>query len=83
MEAGGRKAEKHDERACAVAVWDVQSVLVAGGNAGIGRSAAESLAGLGATVHIMCRNREKGQKAVDDIKVREGGARGAGRAAER
>lgn len=46
-----------------------QSVLVAGGNAGIGRSAAQSLAQLGATVHILCRSREKGEQAVKDIQV--------------
>src|SRR6056297_1134796 len=42
-------------------------VLIAGGNAGIGRSAAQSLAELGATVHILCRSREKGERAVTDI----------------
>lgn len=45
-------------------------MLVAGGNAGIGRSAAQSLAQLGATVHILCRSKEKGEQAVQDIKVR-------------
>lgn len=49
-----------------------QSVMVAGGNAGIGRSAAQSLAQLGATVHILCRSREKGEQAVKDIQVRWG-----------
>lgn len=49
-----------------------RSVLVAGGNAGIGRSAAQSLAERGATVHIVCRSREKGEAAVADIKTATG-----------
>ncbi len=44
-----------------------KSILVAGGNAGIGRSAAQSLAERGATVHIVCRSKEKGEQAVKDI----------------
>ena len=51
-----------------------KSILVAGGNAGIGRSAAESLAQLGATIHIVCRNKEKGEQAVKDIKESTGNA---------
>lgn len=43
--------------------------MIAGGNAGIGRAAAQGLAGLGATVHILCRSKEKGEKAVQEIKV--------------
>ncbi|GAB5034891.1 dehydrogenase reductase sdr family member 12 [Nannochloropsis oceanica] len=49
-----------------------RSILVAGGNAGIGRSAAQSLAERGATVHIVCRSREKGEQAVADIKTATG-----------
>jgi len=49
-----------------------RSVLVAGGNAGIGRSAAQSLAERGATVHIVCRSREKGEAAVAEIKTATG-----------
>jgi len=49
-----------------------RAVLVAGGNAGIGRSAAQSLAERGATVHIVCRSREKGEQAVADIKTATG-----------
>ena len=42
--------------------------MIAGGNAGIGRAAANGLAGMGATIHILCRSREKGMKAVEEIK---------------
>jgi dehydrogenase/reductase SDR family protein 12 len=43
-------------------------VMITGGNQGIGFSAALALATRGATVHIVCRNPERGQKAVDVIK---------------
>ena len=43
-------------------------VMVTGGNQGIGYSAALALACRGATVHIVCRNKERGQQAVDALK---------------
>ena len=46
--------------------------LVSGANAGIGKEAALGLAGLGATVVLLCRNEERGAEAMDEIKRRSG-----------
>ena len=44
--------------------------LVTGANSGIGKVAAKALAAGGATVIMVCRNRDKGEAARDEI-VRE------------
>ncbi len=44
-----------------------QSHIVTGANAGIGRVLSEALAARGATVHMVCRNVERGQQARDAI----------------
>src|SRR5438309_4574728 len=41
--------------------------IVTGGNGGIGRATAEELARRGATVAIVCRNKERGDAAKADI----------------
>ncbi len=43
-------------------------VLITGGTGGIGRVTAEKLAGMGAEVVIIARNREKAQRVVNEIK---------------
>ncbi|XP_064394208.1 dehydrogenase/reductase SDR family member 12-like [Halichondria panicea] len=43
------------------------SYMITGANSGIGRSTALSLAGKGATVHIVCRNSTRGEEAKQDI----------------
>jgi len=48
--------------------------LVTGGNSGIGRAAAESLADLGASVVLLCRDAERGQQAACEIRERTGNA---------
>ena len=45
-----------------------RTILITGGNSGIGLEAARMLAGQGASVTIACRNLDKGQKAVEDIR---------------
>ncbi|MFI5164465.1 MAG: SDR family oxidoreductase [Bacteroidia bacterium] len=47
-------------------------VLITGGNSGIGKATAIGLAKLGATVIIACRSKEKGEKAVAEIKKASG-----------
>jgi NAD(P)-dependent dehydrogenase (short-subunit alcohol dehydrogenase family) len=47
-------------------------IMITGGNAGIGRAAATSLAGLGASVTIVCRNRERGEEACNAIRRETG-----------
>jgi len=51
------------------------SVLVTGAGAGIGASACERFARLGATVHMLVRDREKGEKARARISERTGSDR--------
>jgi dehydrogenase/reductase SDR family protein 12 len=46
--------------------------LVTGANTGIGYASAEALAARGATVHLVCRSKEKGEKAVGEIKAKTG-----------
>ena len=49
-------------------------VLVTGGNSGIGLEAARVLAGAGAQVVIACRDLEKGERALADIRTSAAGA---------
>lgn len=46
--------------------------LVTGANSGIGRATVEALATRGATVYLACRDREKGQRAIDEIRAATG-----------
>src|SRR5688572_32335336 len=49
-------------------------ILVTGGNSGIGLEAARVLAQAGASVTIACRNLEKGEQALADIRRSAAGA---------
>ena len=46
--------------------------VVTGANSGIGRETALALAGMGATVVLVCRNESRGMEACDDIRARTG-----------
>lgn len=46
--------------------------MVTGANSGIGKETAEKLAEMGASVVMVCRNRERGEKAMVEIKRRSG-----------
>lgn len=51
-----------------------KTAIVTGANSGIGKQIAENLAGLGATVVMACRSRDRGEAALDDIAERVDGA---------
>eukprot|EP00897_Mesotaenium_endlicherianum_P009518 jgi/Mesen1/8595/ME000005S08561 len=44
--------------------------VVTGANAGIGKAAVEMLAARGATVHMLCRNKERGEAALADVRAK-------------
>lgn len=50
-------------------------ILVTGANSGLGRSAAHSLAALGAEVRLLCRSESRGRIALDDIRFATGNER--------
>lgn len=47
-------------------------VLITGSSTGMGKATATQLAKTGATVVILCRNKERGEKALIDIKTESG-----------
>ena len=49
-----------------------RSVMVTGANAGLGKAACLDLVRGGAVVHMVCRNREKGEQAQAEIKAETG-----------
>ena len=46
-----------------------KTIIVTGANSGIGKAASIQLAKLGAHVVMMCRNKERGEQAVQDVKA--------------
>jgi NAD(P)-dependent dehydrogenase (short-subunit alcohol dehydrogenase family) len=44
-----------------------KTIMITGANSGIGKAASIQLAGLGAHVVMMCRNRERGEKALQEV----------------
>ncbi|XP_031504941.1 uncharacterized protein LOC116267397 [Nymphaea colorata] len=49
-----------------------KNCMVTGANSGIGYATAEGLASRGATVYMVCRNKEKGEAALSEIKTKTG-----------
>ena len=45
-----------------------KTIIVTGANSGIGKAASIQLAGLGAHVVMMCRSKERGEQALQDVK---------------
>ena len=50
-----------------------QVMVVTGANSGIGRATALGLASRGAEVHMLCRNRERGEVAREELSRQSGG----------
>ena len=46
--------------------------MITGASSGIGKTTAKGLAKLGATVVLVCRNKEKGNKTLEEIKSETG-----------
>lgn len=44
-----------------------RSIMVTGANSGIGKSCAMEVAKRGATVHMVCRSKERGENAQKEI----------------
>lgn len=45
-----------------------KTIIITGGNSGIGKAAAIQLARLGASVVLACRSKERGERAAEDIR---------------
>jgi len=46
--------------------------LITGASSGIGKASAEQLASMGASVIMVCRNRERGERAIADVQTKSG-----------
>ena len=53
-------------------VMDGKVCMITGANSGIGKATTQGLANLGATVVMVCRSRERGKEALDEIKQKSG-----------
>ncbi|KAK2420775.1 neomenthol dehydrogenase [Trifolium repens] len=49
-----------------------KNCIVTGANSGIGYATAEGLAQRGATVYLVCRNKERGEAALSQIQTKTG-----------
>ena len=76
-------SDADDEKDCLKIDLTNISVLITGANGGIGFATAVALAQRNATVHLLCRSMQRGEKAVKEIldavaSSREGGGGGGG-----
>jgi NAD(P)-dependent dehydrogenase (short-subunit alcohol dehydrogenase family) len=52
-----------------------KTIIVTGANSGIGKAASTQLAGMGANVVMMCRSKERGEQALQDVRSAAKGGR--------
>jgi len=52
-----------------------RSFLITGANSGLGKATAITLAKLGGEIHMVCRNRERGEQAQNEIRTESGNDR--------
>jgi NAD(P)-dependent dehydrogenase (short-subunit alcohol dehydrogenase family) len=52
-----------------------KTIIVTGANSGIGKAASMQLAGMGANVVMMCRSKERGEQALQDVRSAAKGGR--------
>jgi NAD(P)-dependent dehydrogenase (short-subunit alcohol dehydrogenase family) len=52
-----------------------KTIIVTGANSGIGKAASMQLAGMGANVVMMCRSKERGKQALQDVRSAAKGGR--------
>ena len=45
-----------------------KNIIITGANSGIGKETAIALAKMGSTIIMFCRNKERGEKAREEIK---------------
>lgn len=44
-----------------------KTIIITGANSGIGKAASMQLAGMGANVVMLCRSKERGEQALQDV----------------
>ncbi|KAK7466554.1 hypothetical protein BaRGS_00037338 [Batillaria attramentaria] len=69
---GYESASKHFKPEDMKADISQRSFMITGANSGIGKSAALAIAKQGGIVHLVCRNKQRGEAALDEIKQASG-----------
>ncbi|KAM9347873.1 dehydrogenase/reductase SDR family member 12 [Symphorus nematophorus] len=65
--SGYEAASKHFSPADLDVNLNGRSFVITGANSGIGKATAQEIANRGGTVHMVCRNQERAEKAKDEI----------------
>lgn len=66
--SGYLSASKHFNSSDLEVSCEGRSYMITGANSGIGKTVAIEIAKRGGTVHLVCRNKERGEEACEDIK---------------
>ncbi|KAI8833280.1 member 12 [Chytriomyces cf. hyalinus JEL632] len=70
--AGFAKNALHFKKEALDVDLTAKHVLITGANSGLGFSAAKAIATKGATVHLLCRNKERGETASNTLRAMPG-----------